>query len=384
MQYRLICLGIAVSALLTAADAPAPILIDEIVCKVNGDIITRNDLEQDRKDLEAELRRQGLSGQRLTDELATAQKNALRERIDRLLLIQKGKELDLKVDAEVTKAIAEKQRQTKIADPDKFQQLVREQTGKPFEEFKSDIKDQLLMQGTVRQEVTSKINFKREELEQYYNDHKAEFQREERVFLSEILISTADKDSTGLAAAEKKAKDLVARARKGEKFSELAQSNSDALSAQDGGQMPPFQKGQLRSEIETAVWNQPRGYVTDPIKVDSGFLIYKVEDHQKAGLADFEEVRGEVSEKLFKPRLDPELRAYLTKLRQNAFLEIKRGYEDAGAAPNKNTTWVDPAQLTPQTVKREELAEQTRRKHILGLIPIPGTSTQNTGTSSSR
>jgi len=109
-----------------------------------------------------------------------------------------------------------------------------------------------------------------------------------------------------------------------------------------------------------------------------------VEEHHKAGLAEFEEVETEVQDKLFQPRFDPEMRKYLTKLRVTAFLEIKPGYEDSGAAPGKNTAWSDPAQLKPETITKEEVAAKTRHKKLLGLVPIPGTTAKQTGTSSSR
>ncbi len=357
--------------------------MEEIVCKVNSDIITRSELEKDRRDAEADLRREGLAGRALTEAAAAASRNVLRERIDRLLLVQKGKELDFKVDAEVAKQLAEIQRRSNIADPEKFQQYVHEQSGTPYEDYKSEIKNKALMDHVIRQEVSGNIKIKTEEMQQYYEEHKSEFQRQERIFLQEIFISTEGKDGGGVLAAQRKANDLVARARKSEKFSDLAQSNSDDANAPNGGEMPAMQKGELLKVIEDAVWDHPRGYVTDPIKVEKGFYIYKVVEHQQAGLADFEQVRTEVEDKLFRPKMDPALRIYLTKLRTEAFLEIKPGYEDSGAAPGKNTAWVDPAQLKPQTVTKEEVAAKTRNKKLLGLIPIPGTTTKSTGTSSS-
>ena len=360
-------------------------VVEEIVCKVNGDIITRTELERDRKDTEAQLRQQGLVGNRLKEAVDGAARNGLRERIDRLLLVQKGKELDIKVDADVAKQIADIQRRANIADPEKFHQFVHDQLGQSFEDYQADVKNGILTQRVIRQEVSSKIQFKHEELMQYYNDHKDEFQRQERVFLREIFVSTEGKDPAGAAAAERKAKDLVARARKGEKFPEMAQVNSDnPNTAQQGGDMGAFEHGQLRPEIENALWNQPRGYVTDPIKMANGYEIYKVDEHQKAGLAAFEEVEGEVTDRVFSPRMEPALRAYLTKLRQEAFLEIKPGYDDSGAAPGKNTSWTDPAQLKPETVTKEEVAAKGHRKKLLGMVPIPGTTSNSTGTSSSR
>ena len=359
-------------------------LVEEIVCKVNSDIITRSELEKDKREAEAEFRRENLTGRALQDAVATTTRNLLRDRIDHLLLVQKGKELDVKVDNEVSKQLIDIQRRSGITDPEKFQQYVREQTGMPYEDYKNETKNRILVDRVIRQEVSSKIQFKREDLQKYYEDHKDQFQRQERVFLQEIFVSTEAKDAGGISAAERKAKDLSARAKKGEKFSELAQTGSDDDNAKNGGEMPAMQKGELDKRVEDALWEQPRGFVTEPIKLEKGFFIFKVIEHQKAGLAGFEEVIQEVEGRLYQPKMDPAIREYLTKLRLNAFLEIKAGYEDSGAAAGKNTAWSDPAQLVPQTTTKEEVAAKTRHKKLLWAIPIPGTTTKSTGTSSSK
>jgi peptidyl-prolyl cis-trans isomerase SurA len=378
MRIRLFALGLFATGALMAAEIS---VIDEIICKVNGDIITRNDFLKTRKQMEASFRQQGLTGTRLQQALADGEANILRERIDQLLLISKGKELNINVDTEVNKQLADIQSKVKIADPDKFQEFVRQETGQPYEDYKADMKSQAMTQRVIRQEVSGRIQIKREEMQKYYDDHKDEFQKDERVFLRELLVATQNKDAD---AAEKKAKDLTARARKGEKFEQMAFESSDSPTAPQGGDIGSFERGKLRADIEKTVWDQPRGYVTDPINVGNGFLILKVEEHQKAGLADFEEAQNEIQNKLFNPRFAPELRHYLTDLRQNAFLEIKPGYEDSGAAPGKNTAWVDPAEIKPETVTKEEVAAKSRRRRLLGMVPLPGTETQNTGTSSSK
>ena len=354
-------------------------VVDEIIAKVNGEIVTRNDIEKTRKQMEAGLRQQGLTGARLAEALKDGEKNILREKLDQLLLLSKAKEMNINVDTDVNKQLADIQRKVNIADPDKFQEFVRQETGSNYEDYKAELKNQALTNRVIRQEVASKITFKKEELQKYYDEHQKDFQREERVFLQEILIAS-DKDA---AAAEKKAKDVSARGKRGEKFDDLAIANSDSASAPQGGDIGAFEKGSLRPELESAVWNQPRGFVTDPINVGTGFLILKVEDHQKAGLASFEEVQNEVTGKLYQPRMQPELRKFLTQLRVDAFLEIKDGFDDSGAAPGKVTKWADPAEIKPETVTKEQVAATLRKRRLL-WIPIPGTSTQNTGTSSSR
>jgi parvulin-like peptidyl-prolyl isomerase len=359
-------------------------LVEEIIAKVNGDIVTRSEVERSRKMLEAEVRQQGLSGARLKDAIEQRSKDALRDRIDQLLLVQKGKELNINVDPEVSKFLARLQAESKIADPEKFQAFVREQTGMSFEDYKNDMKNNMLTERVIRDEVSRRVQVKREEQQKYYEEHKSEFMREERVFLREILISTEGKDAAGVAAAEKKAKDISARATKGEKFADLARDNSDSQTARIGGDIGGFEKGKLLKAIEDQVWSQQKGFVTQPIKVSNGFLILRVEDHQKAGQASFEEVENEIMDKLFTPRMQPAIREYLTKLRQDAFLEIKPGYIDSGAAAGKDTTWTDPAQLRPETVSKEDVASQTRRKKLLWAIPIPGTKTVKNKPSSSK
>lgn len=355
--------------------------VEEIVAKCNGDIVTRGDLERTRRQLIGDLREGGLAGPAIERALGDREKNILRDRIDQLLLVQKAKDVSVNVDAEVTKRVAAIQSESGLADPDKFHDYIKEKSGQSFEDFRDEMKKSLLTQRVIRQEVSEKIPIKHEEIEKYYNEHKSEFVREERLYLREILVSTENKDAAGIAAADKKAKDLVARARRGERFAEMARDNSDAVSAKDMGSLPPFKKGYLASNLEDTVWNQPKGYITDPIQTPNGFLILRVEEHQKAGQAELSEVENEVMDKLFQPRMEPAVREYLTKLRVEAFLQIKAGYIDSGAAPGKDTSWVDPAQLKPETVTKEEVSNQAKHKKLLGAIPIPGTKAKGTSSS---
>src|SRR6185295_13064782 len=174
------------------------------------------------------------------------------------------------------------QRQVNTADPQKFQDLVRQETGKSYEDFKADLKNRYYVEGVVREEVMRKIQFKTEEVRAYYDEHKDEFQREERVFLREIAVSTQGKEGAALATAQKKAKDLVGRARRGERFNELAQNNSDSPTAKDGGSLDPYKKGDLAPALEAAIWDKERGYVTDPITIPNALLILRVDEHHKA------------------------------------------------------------------------------------------------------
>jgi len=361
------------AASLGAADVK---VLEEIIAKINGDIITRTEIERSRQQMLADVSRAGAKAPEVEQMMKEREKDILRDRIDQLLLIQKGKELSINVDGEISKNLADIQRQLGIADPEKFQAAVKQQTGMSYEDYKNEMRNSMLTQRVIRQEVGGRINIPRAELQKYYEEHKAEFVREDRVFLSEILISSG-KDGAGAAAAEKKAKDMVARAKKGERFGELARDNSDADSAKNFGELGGYKREDLKKEIADLVFAQNRGFITDPpIKSDTGFLILRVDERHRPGQAAFEEVENIITEKLYMPRFQPKIREYLTQLRQDAFLEIKEGWEDTAAAPGKATRWSDPAQLRPETVTRGEVSAQPRRKRLLG-VPLPGTRTSS-------
>src|SRR4029077_4301938 len=146
--------------------------------------------------------------------------------------------------------------------------------------------------------------------------------------------------------------------------------------------LDPYKKGELAPAIEAAVWDKERGTVTDPINIGNALLILRVDEHYKAGLASFEEVESAIQNQIVGSRRQVALRAYLTKLRDLSFLEIKPGFEDTGAAPGKDTKWSDPAQLKPETTTKAEVLQNPSRKKVLCVLPIPGTKA--TGSSSSR
>src|SRR6516162_9126526 len=132
---RFVVLMAAALPLAFAADVK---VVEEIAAKVNGEIITRGELEQTRKEIEQGLRTEGLTGSKLQDAVKQYSANALRDQIDQLLLVQKGKDLNISVDSDVTPQLADIQVQARdkdgnrITDPDKFHQFVQEQTGMSF------------------------------------------------------------------------------------------------------------------------------------------------------------------------------------------------------------------------------------------------------------
>jgi peptidyl-prolyl cis-trans isomerase SurA len=183
--------------------------------------------------------------------------------------------------------------------------------------------------------------------------------------LRELLVAATRAD------AEKRAKDLAERAKRGERFTDLVRDNSDAMTAKEEGELPPYEKGMLSTNLENMLWDKDKGFVTEPIKLDNGWLILRVEEHTRPGQATFEEIEARLSDQLAAPQMEKSIRKYLTDARLTAFLEIREGYIDTGAAPGKDTTWTDPAQLKPETISKDELVNYRKRKLL--FVPIPFT-----------
>jgi peptidyl-prolyl cis-trans isomerase SurA len=210
------CLAaLALASLCLAADDVS--VVDQVVARVNGDIVSEDELQRFTRELMSELKQQNATPQQIQQEFDKRRKDILRDRIDELLLIQKGKELNINVDSDVSKYMANLQRQSGLTDTDKFHEYVRQQSGMSYEDFLTETKNQFLTREVVGEEVGRHINISPKEIEDYYNAHKQDFVREDKVYISEILISAEGKDAAGIAAAEKKAKQIAEEAKHGER-----------------------------------------------------------------------------------------------------------------------------------------------------------------------
>ena len=149
------CAGVA-----AAADVQ---VVEQIVAKVNGDIITKGELDKSRQALETQLRQEKTPADKVAQILKEREADGLRDQIDNLLLVQKGKELNINVDADVTRELADIQIQNKIGDPDKFRAWVQEQSGMSYEDLKQQIKNRDLTQRVIRQEVGGRITIPKAE-----------------------------------------------------------------------------------------------------------------------------------------------------------------------------------------------------------------------------
>jgi peptidyl-prolyl cis-trans isomerase SurA len=359
-------------ALLLPSLSLADAVVEEIIARVNNEIVTRSEYVRSRDQLKQEVQQQDPSN--ADRDFSEKQKDVLRDLIDQQLLLQKGKDLrkEMKLDTmeELEKAA--------------------EAQGASYEEFKQNLRNQIVTQRVIGQEVGSHLALNKEDEKKFYELHRAEMERPEQVRLSEILIApktpgkqtppkptaagdTAKADppspssslsqtetDAALAAAQAKAQDVLDQIHKGAKFEDLAKKLSDGPSAKDGGDLSYFKRGTLAKELEDKVFAMKAGDITDVIRTKQGYVILQVKEHQTAGIPTLKEVEPRIQDALYMQKLQPALRAYLTTLRENAFIDIKTGYIDTGASA-KQTKPVE-------TTLKEDKAKKLKKKKKLGVF----------------
>lgn len=341
------------------AASPSPYqgtVVEEVVARVNDQVISRSDYDRASQDLDAQAKQQQWTQQQLFEQ----KHELLRDLIDQQLLLSEGKQLDITGETELVKRLDEMRKQNHLDSMEDLQKAAETQ-GVSWEDFKASIRNRIITQQVIRDQVGRHVNITPTEIQKYYNDHKQEFDQPEQVKLSEILIPTANPDdATQVAAAKKKADDVEAKLKAGGDFAALAKSSSGGPTAADGGDLGEFKRGQLAKVLEDQTFDLKAGQFTEPIRTKQGYVILKVIEHVPGGIPPLKEVEPQVEDAVGMTKMNPALREYLTKLREDAYIEIKAGYEDSGASPNEMKP-VYSAYAPPSAKKKKHL-ERTRFK----------------------
>jgi len=362
-------------ALLLPSLSPADSVVEEIITRVNNEIITRSEYIRSRDQLKQEIQQQDPAN---ADRIfAEKQRDVLRDLIDQQLLLQKGKDLGINGDTELIKRLDEMRKQMNLETMEDLEKAAEAQ-GASYEDFKQNLRNQIITQKVIGQEVGQHLAMSKDEVKKFYDQHRAEMEQPEQARLSEILIapklpakpapsadakpeppSEADTEAA-LAAAQAKAQDLLDQIHKGAKFDDLAKKYSDGPSAKDGGDLQSFKRGELSKELEDKVFALKAGEATDVIRTKQGYVILQATEHQTAGIPTLKEVEPRIQDALYMQKLQPALRAYLTTLREEAFIDYRTGYIDSGASA-KQTKPVE-------TTDKEAKAKKLKKKKKLGVF----------------
>ena len=329
-------------------------VVADIIARVNDGIISQADYDRANQELEQQAKQRNWS----EAEVDSQRKELLRDLIDNQLLLSKGKELGITGETETVRQLDDLRKQNHLESMEDLQKAA-EQQGVSFEDFKASIRNRVITSQVIREEVGRRINITQGEEQAYYDAHKADFDRPEQVRLSEILLPTADPDNAAqVATAETKANDVEAQLKAGKDFAAVAKVSSGGPTGPQGGALGEFKRGQLAKVLEDQTFTLQPGQYTAPIRTKQGYVILKVDAHQAGGLAPFSDVEGQIQDQVGMEKMNPALRQYLQRLREEAYIDIKPGYVDSGASPNQ-TKPIFSAYTAPQTKKKKKL-ERTR------------------------
>jgi peptidyl-prolyl cis-trans isomerase SurA len=330
-------------------------VVEEIVARVNNDIITLSEFQKADATLHEEIVHdcQNCTPDKLEMQYRERAKDLLRDLIDQQLLIQRGKDEGLSVEADVIKRLDEVRKQNNLPSLDDLEKAV-EGEGLSWEDYKAQIRNSLLTQKVIQQEMGTRIIIGNDETQKYYEEHKQEFVRPEQVVLAEISLSTEHKTPEEIAAILRKVEDYRNRVVKGEDFSDIASRYSEGPTAKQGGGIGTFKHGELAKQLEDATFSLEKGGLTDPIQTKTGFEILKVLDHFKAGQQPFEKVREEIMNKIYMEKMQPAMRDYLAQLREQSYVMVRAGFTDTAAVPG--------ASLIQEVAPTPDAAQKSKKK----------------------
>jgi peptidyl-prolyl cis-trans isomerase SurA len=344
--------------------------VEEIIARVNNEIITRSELDKARAAAQEDAKQecQGkCTPEQLRNDIEDREKNTLRDLIDQSLLVQRGKDMGLNVEPEVIKRLDQLRQQNKIDSMEDLEKAVSAQ-GSNWEDFKNNIRNGILTQRVISSEVGSHINIGKEEISKYYDDHKKEFVRPEQVALREIEVSTEGKKDEELPELKKKAETALKRVKDGEDFGEIAKRFSDSTTAKQGGFLGVYKRGELSKELEELVFKMKKNELTDVMDTKQGYLVLQVLERYEAGEQPLSKVENEITDHLYSERMEPAMRQYLKTLREQSYVVIKPGYQEIAGGGNSE---IQEVSATPEASKNKK----GHKKYLLfGKKPASGQS----------
>ncbi|HYT77295.1 MAG TPA: peptidylprolyl isomerase [Vicinamibacterales bacterium] len=329
-------------AIASAAAVPHAEIIEQVLVKVNGDIITKTDLEQ----RQIAVLRQRMNGQvdpemlkndaQLKKMLAEITPGVLVNAVNELLLIQHGRELGYHMGDEQFRQIVNNIRKEQgLQDEAKFQKALADEN-MTMDDLRKQLERQMLIEQVQRQEVGSKLTITEEEARQYYAKHPDEFTDPASITLREILVDVpASQGGVNVAKddeAKQKIEDIRARVMKGEDFAKLAAEVSNSSSKANGGLIGPISAGDMSPQLKDLIDKMKAGDITPTVRTPRGYQIFKLETVKAQALQPFNTVRDLIGDKIAGARTQTEMRKFLDRLRAQAIIEwkndeLKKAYE---------------------------------------------------------
>ena len=341
MQFRPRRLWPALSvAILVAVTArPTAETIEAILVKVNGDILTKTDLEQRQVQYMRAKNLQPADDAALKKTIEDITPEVVSEAIDELLLVQRGKALNYKMtDEDFDRVVQNIRKENKLDTEEAFQAALK-QEGMSLPELHKTLERQMLIARVTQNEVMAKVGITEEEARKYHSEHVKDFTKAGTVTIREILVKVPlENGSINVAAdqtAKQKADDIRKRALAGESFDQLASEFSDSPSKANGGLIGPLNTNELTPAFKQLVDPMKVGDVSEVLRGQGGYQIIKIENRTADEVMTPEAAHDKISDALYEEKRQVYIRRYLNKLRSQATIEWRerrnpQGVRDLG------------------------------------------------------
>lgn len=331
-------MAVSAALLVAALAVPRADILEQVLVKVNGDIITKTDLEQRQV---ATLRQRDPNLQpnneaALQKALAEITPGVIVDAVDELLILQRGRELGYAMSTEQFDSIVENiKKENKLEDEAQFQAALK-QEGMTMADLRRQLERTMIIQRVQQTEIMSKLQVTDAELKMYYDSHRETFTTRPQLTLREILVAVPASDrgvNVGLEEEAKgKAEDIRKRLVDGEPFARLAADLSDSPSKANGGLVGPVTMDVLAPEFQEALKGLKAGDLTPVLRTSRGYQVVKLETMETATVKPFEESRDEIADRIATEKRRGEFTKFLEKLRGQAIIdwkneEIKKAWE---------------------------------------------------------
>jgi peptidyl-prolyl cis-trans isomerase C len=247
--------------------------------------------------------------QKLTEEeKSDLERSFLVQTIDRELALAEADRLGVNVTPEeVEAALREHRRDYPV---DSFEQMLKAQ-GVTLEDWRRDLEEGLLMEKVVRQAVYTTVVVTEAEVEDFYREHRDEFDRPAQVRARQIVV-----------ASQEEGQRVLGRLRQGEPFDEVARQSSLSPDAEEGGDLGFFSRGEMPPEFDAIVFTQPVGRLSNLVQSEYGFHIFLVEERREALRLPLSAVSDEIRDKLLAEKEERAYQQWLQNLRGRATIEV--------------------------------------------------------------
>ena len=181
--------------------------------------------------------------------------------------------------------------QVEVTDAD-IQLLYDEESNRYMEPEKRKLRFLLIDEPALRDSITPRDD----EIQQYYDSNISQYSTPGQVRARHILLRTEGKEE---ADVEARAAELVAEARNGADFAELARQHSeDEATTESGGDLGLFGRGRMVPEFEAVAFDLDVDAISDPVKSSFGLHVIKVTEKQEESTQPLEAVRESIADTL--------------------------------------------------------------------------------------